>query len=143
MSRERVGPREQRRCGERTLGRGMSRAGLSGCLPIWKQYCSNARRPEDGLFSEYVNSTVRNMDLMDNLTSSQKNPDSSPGLHPVLGSLLQPSPARDQRPLWPWPPETGLTRDLSSLFLSLGRSGGSRDLLQERQGCLSLRYHLH
>lgn len=45
---------------------------LSGCLPIWKRYCRNVRRPEYGIFSEYVNSTVRNMDLMDNLTSSQR-----------------------------------------------------------------------
>lgn len=63
----------------------------SGYLPIWKQYCSNVRRPEDGLVSEYVNSTVRNMDLMDNLTSSQKNPDSSLGLYPALGFHCSPA----------------------------------------------------
>lgn len=85
-SGDRVGPREQRRGGEQRAGpsRLQGRA-LSGCLPIWKQYCSNVRRPEYGIFSEYVNSTVRNMDLMDNLTGSQKSPDSSLGLHPALG----------------------------------------------------------
>ena len=132
VSGDRVGPREQRHGGEQHAGpsRLQGRA-LSGCLPIWKQYCSNVRRPEYGIFSEYVNSTVRNMDLMDNLTGSQKSPDSSLGLHPALGSTTaQPSPARGQQRLWPWPPETELTHDLSSLFSPIGwerrRGGGGR-----------------
>lgn len=87
-----MGPREQRRGAERHAGLSHPQGrALSGCLPIWKQYCSNVRRPGYGIFSEYVNSTVRNMDLMDNLTSSQKNPDSSPGLHPALGFHCSPA----------------------------------------------------
>lgn len=86
------------RTGEQRRGelRGVARAGPSGCLPIWKQY-RVMQAVQRGL-----NSAARNMDLMGNRTSSQENPDSSPGLHPALGSPgAQPSQAR-QRP-WPWP----------------------------------------
>lgn len=68
------------------LGVASAGPGRGACPPIWKQYCSNVSRPEDaGTVSEYVNSTARNMDLMGNLTGSQENPDSSPGLRPALG----------------------------------------------------------
>lgn len=90
------GTGEQRRG---VSGAGVACAGPSGCLPIWKQY-RVMQAGQAGLGSGYVNSTARNMDLMGNRTSSQENPDSSPGLHPALGS---PGAPPSQGPAAPWP----------------------------------------
>lgn len=106
--------------GPRAAGPGPER-----CLLIWKQYCSNVRRPEYGTLSESTNSAARNMDLMDNLTSSQKNPDSSPGLHLALGfswSSAQPqamATVSRNRLTWDWS---------VIFFFHCGGVGGNKDL---------------
>lgn len=62
---------------------------------------------------------------MDNLTSSQRTQIPPQALTLHLASL-QPSPARGQQRLRPWPPEKELTHDVSSLLLSSGGSGGGQ-----------------
>lgn len=92
----------------------------------------NASRP-GGLGSGSVNSTARNMDLMGNRTRSQENPDSSPGLHPALGS---PGAPPSQGPAAPvaTAARTGLTGTGSLFFPWVG--WGAADLTPPSRHCL-------